>query len=258
LSSDEPKGTIRCWDVPAFAEQPTITAPQVHRYEAISVSPDGGTLAVAEIDRRADKESRLIRLFDLATGEERASSQAELRFNSPCRLGFTPDGRAVGAFDKSTVVIPHDLGKFTPDGKAVGVINIGRLAWRDTVTGRPANPALARFAVPPAAMSNALRAVSTDGRWLAEGYDRHRDFGDIGGLVDGRENEFGGFILVTERATGTIWAWRVGKGNAPDLAFSPDGKKLAGTASQMNGGSIVIWAVPKERSALKNRGLPRG
>jgi hypothetical protein len=42
--------------VPAFAEQPTITAPQVHRYEAIAVSPDGGTLAVAEIDRRADKE----------------------------------------------------------------------------------------------------------------------------------------------------------------------------------------------------------
>jgi hypothetical protein len=63
--------------------------------------------------------------------------------------------------------------------------------------------------------------------------------------VDGRENEFGGFILVTERATETIWAWRVGKGNAPDLAFSPDGKKLAGTALQMNGGSIVIWAVPK-------------
>ena len=214
-------------------------------YEALAVSPDGGTLAVTEIDPRAYQGPRLIRLFDLATGKERASSQAEPSLNSPCRLGFTPDGKAVGTFDKSTAVIPQNMGMFTLEGKAVGDPNIGRLAWRDAVTGRPANPALARFAVPPAAMSN-ISQGGLDGRSLAGGGIRQASRFRGHRRECGRQGEgVRRFHRSDERATGTIWAWRVGNVNAPDLAFSPDGKTLAGTALQSNGWAIVIWAVPK-------------
>ena len=33
--------------------------------------------------------------------------------------------------------------------------------------------------------------------------------------------------------------------NAPGLAFSPDGTKLAGTVKQPSGESIVIWTAPR-------------
>jgi hypothetical protein len=39
--------------------------------------------------------------------------------------------------------------------------------------------------------------------------------------------------------------WRVGRGNPPALAFSPDGTRLASTVAEPTGGSILIWAVPK-------------
>jgi DNA-binding beta-propeller fold protein YncE len=215
------KAAVRRWAVPAFAEQPAITAPQVYRYEAIAVSPDGGTLAVADVGQGIDGMTRLVRLFDLATGAERASSRATPAGNWPPRLGFTPDGKAVGVFDTD------------------------KLSWWDDVTGRPANPGPVRFAVQPAGLSDTRNVASTDGRRWAEGYERRRDFADIGAAWDGRENEFGAFVRMTESATAKTWTWRVGQGDPPALAFSPDGTKLAGTVSQSRGGSIVIWAVPK-------------
>lgn len=120
------KRQVRRWAVPAFAEQPAITAPQAYRYEAIAVSPDGGTLALADVGQGADGKTHLVRLFDLAMGAERASSRAAPAGNSPPRLGFTPDG------------------------KAVGVFNTAEVSWWDVVTGQPAKPDPARFAAPPA------------------------------------------------------------------------------------------------------------
>jgi len=66
-------------------------------------------------------------------------------------------------------------------------------------------------------------------------------FGDLG--WDNRQNEFGSFVRVTERATEKTWTWRVGEAqaiaDAPAVAFSPDGRKLTGTVKQPSAGSIL-------------------
>jgi hypothetical protein len=55
---------------------------------------------------------------------------------------------------------------------------------------------------------------------------------------------------MTHGATARTWTWRVGDqtqgyADVPAVAFSPDGTKLAVTVKQWDGGSILIWAVPK-------------
>jgi hypothetical protein len=81
---------------------------------------------------------------------------------------------------------------FTPDSKAVGIFDAGKLSWWDASNGHLVNLASARFAVQPAGLNNAHNAISTDGRWRAEGYEERRGLGDLG--WDGREGEFGAFV----------------------------------------------------------------
>jgi WD40 repeat protein len=215
----EGKPEIRRWNVPAFTEQPAIRVPQTLR--GLAVSPDGRTLAVAE---KAASNARLIRLFDLGQGTEQASFKIGDDNGTTPRLGFTPDGKAVGVYDG------HQLA----------------LSWREVVTGLPTEPNPARFAIQPAGLGGdpSHSSLSPDGSRLARGYERHRDFGDLG--WDNREKEFGAFVDLTEVAAAKTRVWRVGQAAyAPAVAFSPDGTRLAGTAWQPSGGAILIWAVPK-------------
>jgi hypothetical protein len=61
------------------------------------------------------------------------------------------------------------------------------------------------------------------------------------------EKEYGGFIDVTESASGKSQTWRVSRAqHAPAVAFSPDGTKLAGTVWRPGGASnLIFWAAPK-------------
>ena len=213
---------IRSWNVPALTEQPAIRVPQTLR--GLAVSPDGRTLAVAE---KAASNARLIRLFDLGKGKEQAEFKVGDDNGTP-RLGFTPDGKAVGVYDGHLLA----------------------LSWwevvTDVVTGRPAAPNLARFATQPAGLSDdpSHSSLSPDGSRLARGYEKHRGLGDLG--WDNRANEFGAFVEVTQSAPEKVWTWRVGEeASAPAVAFSPDGTRLAGTVGQAGGASILIWAVPR-------------
>jgi WD40 repeat protein len=220
------KAQVRHWDMPAFTEQPASGAPQLDGPVALAVSADGRTLALGE--QGAEKTSLLIRLFDLGKGDEQSSFAIDNSFRPP-RLGFTADGKAVGVYDSQ------------------------RLSWWDVRTGRPAKPGAARFAVQPAGLSHirCYDSVSPDGIWQARGDERHRGLGDLG--WDFRENEFGAFVKVTESATAKTQTWRVSNAqNAPAVAFSPDGTKLAGAVTQREPSSpdgttlsILIWAAPK-------------
>lgn len=220
VTSAPGEAEVRRWDVPAFTEQPVIRAPQLKHPVALAVSPDGHTLALGE--QGAGSTSLLIRLFDLGKGAEQSSFSISKSFHPP-RLGFTADGKAVGVFEKI------------------------KLSWWDVATGRPAQPAVARFTVQPAGLTypRCSSAFSLDGNWQALGYERHRGLGDLG--WDFRDKEFGTFIKVTKCVTAKTWTWRVSAAQVdqPPVAFSPDGKKLAGTVWQPSGGSIDIWALPE-------------
>lgn len=219
---DHSPGTAeaRRWVVPAFTEhEHPIRGTEHTAYTALAVSPDGRTLAVVE--RIRGTATRMIRLFDLGEGTERLSFQAGYDI-AGVRLGFTPDGKTVGAFDTN------------------------RLSWWDVATGRPAEPGAARFASRPAGLSEigSRAAVSPDGGWVAWGYERHPGLGHLS--WDNDEKEYGGFVKVTASAPAKTWTWRVSRAQYPPaVAFSPDGKKLAGTVWQPSGGSIEIWAVPE-------------
>jgi hypothetical protein len=107
---------------------------------------------------------------------------------------------------------------------------------------------VARFGSQPAGLSyiGSWSSLSPSGGWQARGYEKHRGLGDLG--WDNRDKEYGGFIDVTERATGKTRTWRVSQAqlHEPAVAFSPDGKKLAGIVKQPGGGSnLIFWAVPK-------------
>jgi WD40 repeat protein len=215
----EDSGEVRHWDVPAFTEQPAFGNLKPGPYGTLAVAPDGRTLAISE------SNPRLIRLFDIGKQGETFRFATEPSDLNVHRLGFTPDGKAIGVLARSGVV------------------------WRDVVTGRPTKPGQARFVIEPAALNKLPQppVLSPDGSKHARGYAVHRGFGDLG--WDTRQNEFGSFIRVVDNSSEKTWSWRVGNAQGgedePPVAFFPDGTKLAGAVREPNGGSIRIWSVPK-------------
>jgi WD40 repeat protein len=216
------KAVVRSWAVPEFEERPAIRTPQAYQFEAIAVSPDGKTLAVA--DKTDIGGARLVRLFDTETGQERSSFEAKSSQTLAPRLAFTPDGKSV----------------------AVDEISSG-LTWWDAATGRPAEPEPARFAatLPGLSHRESQHALSPDGTRSVESYKKQPRamFEGLGGPP----NQFGIFVKLTDLASAKTWTWRLGDtfGSEPAVAFSPDGKKLAATVGNPSGGTVVIWDVPK-------------
>jgi WD40 repeat protein len=228
---------VRRWSVPGFAEQAAIRSPQTDGYSALAVSPDGRTLAVAD----GPGGARVIRLLDLGKGTEKSSVQLVPKYTSggPIRLGFTPDGKILGVFGADNSDPDHP--GFATEWR-VG------LYWWDVATGRPAKPDPARFVIQPASLAGFPAAVSADGTWKALGSESHLPFQ--------WNNKSGAFIRLTKSATGETRTWRVGETSgsldAPMLAFSPAGRKLAGTVLRRRSGQggaldswILIWPVPR-------------
>jgi WD40 repeat protein len=232
---DKVKG-VRRWSVPALTEQAAIRSPQIYG-SSLAVSTDGRTLAVAG--------GPGIRLLDLGKGTEVSSVQLAPKYISggPIRLGFTPDGKTLGVFGADNS---------DPDHPGFATEWHIALCWWEVATGRSAKPDPARFAIPPAGLDHYLHsfatAVSVDGAWQALGSESH--------LAFQWDNRSGAFIRLTKSATGETRTWRVGETrgseDAPALAFSPDGRKLAGTVLRRGGRQggaldswILIWPVPR-------------
>jgi WD40 repeat protein len=220
------EAAVRRWTMPAFTEQPTI--PQTGRdYSALAVSPDGRTVAVAD--------GRIIRLFDTASGAQRSSFKEEI---SSYRLGFSPDGKALGAWGAA--------GDHT------------HRSWYDVVTGREGvlttaeglvamnslDPKLFTFAIQPAGISTLYpRYVVFSPDFSMAAWGEEYSPGADGPRPGA---QYGAFIHI-----GTVprhLTWRVGDSrgftDAPAVAFSPDGTKLAATIKQPSG-SLLILAVPE-------------
>jgi dipeptidyl aminopeptidase/acylaminoacyl peptidase len=210
----EGKQEVRRWDIVAFTEQPAIEIdkPQDISYKALAASPDGLTLAIAE---QTELNHLLIRIFNLAKGKEIAAFKIAETVDSP-RLGYTADG------------------------KAVGVLNSTILSWWNPATGQSVDPAQARFSIRPPNYP-----LSPDGNIRVRAFSKNRLFSDIGGLLDGRDKDYGTFVELTRNNPPKTWEWRIGPGSTPAVALSPDGTKVVGVEELPNGGAIVLWPMPK-------------
>ena len=234
---------VRRWTIPDFAEQPAISI-ESGQIDALAAAPDGRTVAIVQHKgtvSSAESNTTTLRLFNLEKGTEIWSRKEDnfsgLHF-SPGPVGFTADNKAVGVF----------LGWWSPikdiEGKPQWV------SWFDVGTGKTANPAQARFAVQPASLAESRdQATSADLRtraraWNGQGAGRAGMDSPEAGVhlvqSDPFKDWYWDFEKMGSELRGGLWAIP----GPPALAFSPDGKKLAGTLKLPSGWTIAIWAVP--------------
>ena len=191
------KAVVRGWKVPGFEERPAIRTPQSEKFEALAVSADGKTLAIA--DMSPGTGSRLVRLFDTATGKEQSSFQAHLASGIAPRLAFHANGQVV----------------------AVDEVSSG-LTWWDTTTAKLAEPDPVRFAVPFSGLSHfgGQGAVSPDGTKRAESSKKQARLVFEG--FGGPPNQFGVFVKMMDTGTSKTWTWRLADtfGNEPARLFT--------------------------------------
>jgi hypothetical protein len=190
-----------------------------------SLAPDGATLAVSF--QRADNTTALlgtyaIRLYDVATGKERHELPGHVYYVGPA--AFSPDGKLL--VTASPALSPFLRRHVKQPANQVFV-------W-DAATGKR----LARL--PEGLCPGAVAAAfSPDGRTLA--LARGDDMG--GAPTPSAE---AGTVRLYETATWTVRAEvRGGQGRVTALAFTPDGRLLAGGLDT----TVLAWDLRPPRVA---------
>ncbi|MBT2232125.1 AAA family ATPase [Nonomuraea sp. NEAU-A123] len=256
IGDDGSEGWIRLWD-PATGKQigPTLRDPD-GRVNSVDFSPDGRTLASG-----SGASNGWVRLWDPATGKQTGPTlrDPDGRVNS---VDFSPDGRTLASGSGASngwVRLWDPAGgeqigpalrdpdgavasvAFSPDGKTLAsathsFIDNGGLGWVrlwGPATGRQIGPTLQE---PDGDVSSL--AFSPDGRTLASASSRDTSDGD----------SIEGWIRLWDPATGkqTGPAMHNPDGEVSSVAFSPDGRILAGAGGHSIGddgseGWIRLW-----------------
>ncbi len=237
---------VRIWDLQTGRQVQALTGHSARGFY-LAFSPDGRRLASASFDRS-------VRLWDVASGRALLSLRGHLAPRPG--LAFSPDGNLLAAAGhdglriwdatpgRETVLQPQRDAAYgvalSPDGRHVACTDVANVLVWVRASGRPVHhlPWKHRGAGPPGSPGGTAIAVafSPDGKTLAAS----------GGHAAGR-----GAVEFWDAATGEPLRALTGHtASAPDLAFSPDGRRLA-TASL--DGTAKVWdvATGKELCAFK-------
>jgi WD40 repeat protein len=213
----------------------------------------------------ASADGARVVLWDVESGARLADHPITVRFQQPPHLRFSPDGRAVAAGDRLYAVdgwrvlasLPGDNYAFAPGGRFLAVKDRGRgavdLIDLDTGRVREAARDMGNWsAVPAARPDGRLVAVTTpDGRvrvfdlttgaaWSLQGAE------PASGILlfspDGRTlaTVYGGSVRLWDPLTGAEQT-TLRTGQVTELAFTPDGQRLAAALGQGEKRRLVCW-----------------
>ena len=295
VASSGREGTVRVWSIDTGAEllvldQHARTRAPVRAVIGIDVSPDGSRIATAGADGSArifDAETgRQLLVIRGRHCVPRGLCVVNRAVFSPdgSRIATTGWDATVRIFDAATgrqlrVLRGHAPGGFgtypvawSPDGtRLLSTAPDGTRIW-DTRTGRQL------LALPPSGGPGLSAAWSPDGTqvltesgigppvWDASSGERLRTLetdAASGDLAFSRDGSRLAITTVDERAFATrIWDWPAGvetlklRDGGYRIAFSPDGRLLAGVRQRQPVPFVHVWALDPELSA-PDRAEPR-
>jgi WD40 repeat protein/tRNA A-37 threonylcarbamoyl transferase component Bud32 len=240
LASGSADSTIRLWDVATGREKASLHG-HSSLVQSVALSGDGKLLASAgiRVDPRPNKLRAEVKLWDVATGQEKAtlpghnSERASVAFSGDSKLLASTEGGTIKLWDLASgqqkAALKGHIGTvysvaFSGDGKLLASAGSGTIELWDMASGQEKPTFMRRT---PGVY---FVAFSRDGTLLAS----------AGIRVDPKTKKSGGEVTLWDVATGQEEATFKGLPfGVTSVAFSPDGKLLA----LAGGATIKLWDV---------------
>jgi WD40 repeat protein/serine/threonine protein kinase len=252
LAGTSADNTVKVWNAQTGQELLTL---KHNGASGVAFSPDGKRLT------SASGEDGTLRIWDLQTGKEIRTVKG-----GDDLVVFSPDGKRLASIlddtvkvwdvqrDPENITLPADGGEsvaFSPDGRRLAsVSNDNTVKVWDAQIGQP-TLILKGHTVPVRCV-----AFSPDGKRLASGGGGQRAPGGGWGTGDKDPTE----VKVWDAQTGQeLRTLQVSLGIVKSVAFSPDGKRLAGASvNPMRSSMLKVWDAQTGQELLTLQGTGWG